>query len=305
MSVTVEQRALGRTGLVVGALGLGGAELGYDGVPASQVDAMLGEALDLGITVIDTAAAYRDSEAKIGLALRSRPRERFNLFTKCGPDWRPDALARDIDESLRRLGTGHVDLLQLWAAPLDALRRGDAIAVLEAAKRAGKARLIGYSGDGPPAAYAVESGAFDVLQTSINVADQEAIDLTLSGCTARGVGVMAKRPVANVAWRIGRPSENGHGDAYWDRLGYADAYARRLERLDYPRLTLPLADAVAFALRFTLAVPGVATAIVGTTKPARLAENVRSASIPMNAATFDGIRARWREGSEPSWVGQE
>ena len=184
MRVAVEQRALGRTGLVVGALGLGGAELGYDNVPASQVDAMLGEALDLGITVIDSAAAYRDSEAKIGAALRNRPRERFHLFTKCGPDWRPDALARDIDESLRRLGTDHVDLLQLWAAPLDVLCRGDAAAVLEAAKQAGKARLIGYSGDGPPAAYAVESEVFDVLQTSVNVADQEAIELTLPGCAA-------------------------------------------------------------------------------------------------------------------------
>jgi aryl-alcohol dehydrogenase-like predicted oxidoreductase len=89
------------------------------------------------------------------------------------------------------------------------------------------------------------------------------------------------------------------------------AYWSRLRALDYeflrPLGARPISrTAVATALRFTLSVPGVHTAIVGTTKPDRWAENAALlAEGPLAPEAFERIRARWREVAAPSWVGEE
>jgi aryl-alcohol dehydrogenase-like predicted oxidoreductase len=309
----MEYRTLGTTGLHVSTLGFGGAELGYDSVPQPEVERLLGAALDAGLNAIDTAACYLDSEEKIGRALAGRPRDSYHLFTKCGhasgldlPDWAPELVEASLDRSLRRLKTDHVDLLQLHSCSAEDLRRGDLIDALERMRDAGKTRFIGYSGDREDARYAVESGRFDTLQTSVNLADQEAVDLTLPLARERGMGVIAKRPLANVAWRIGQPPEDGHEDSVLDKDGYGDEYARRFEALDYAFVDGPLQDAVAVALRFTLSVPGVDTAIVGTTKPGRWQQNANLlAAGPLPERTYESIRQRWREVVDEGWVGQE
>jgi aryl-alcohol dehydrogenase-like predicted oxidoreductase len=76
-----------------------------------------------------------------------------------------------------------------------------------------------------------------------------------------------------------------------------------LKKLDFDFLAA--SDAFATALRFTLSVPGVHTAIVGTSKPARIAGNAEIASEHLPAAQFDAIRARWNEVAKPDWFGQE
>ena len=210
----MERRELGRTGLQVSVLGFGGSEIGFERAEPGMVRQLLQEALDAGLNVIDTAECYGDSEALVGQAVADR-RSEYYLFTKCGhfegtgrDDWSPASLEKSITRSLARLRTDHVDLLQLHTCTEDDLRRGDVIEVIERARQRGQTRFIGYSGDGPAARYAVECGRFDTLQTSINVADQEALHLTLPLAQARGVGVIAKRPIANAAWRTGeRPSQ--------------------------------------------------------------------------------------------------
>jgi aryl-alcohol dehydrogenase-like predicted oxidoreductase len=297
----MERRRLGKTDMAASILGFGGSEIGYQRVSARTVTKLLASALDAGLNVIDTAECYDQSEELIGQALGAR-RSEVHLFTKCGhaggwarPDWRGPSLLASIERSLRRLRTDHVDLVQLHSCTLPVLERGDAIAALEQARERGLTRYIGYSGDGEAARFAVESGRFDTLQTSVSIADQEAIELTLPLARARGMAVIAKRPLANVAWTYARKPSEGYYQAYWSRL----------RALDYPFLREAPDRAVATALRFTLTVPGVHTAIVGTTKPDRWQENARLLDAgPLPAAAFERIRARWREVADPSWGGE-
>jgi aryl-alcohol dehydrogenase-like predicted oxidoreductase len=298
-SSSVEQRRLGRTDMVASVLGFGGSEIGYEGASGATVARLLGSALDAGLNVIDTAECYADSEALIGRAIGGRRREVY-LFTKCGHprgwgrgEWRPASLLASIERSLRRLATDHVDLIQLHSCSRAELEQGDAIAALEHARERGWARYLGYSGDGPAARYAVECGRFDTLQTSVSIADQEALDLTLPLARRRRMGVIAKRPLANVVWRYARKPGSYYED-YWSRL----------RKLDYDFLG-DGAAAVATALRFTLSVPGVHTAIVGTTKPERWEQNAALlAAGPLPRPALERIRARWRAVADPSWEGQ-
>jgi aryl-alcohol dehydrogenase-like predicted oxidoreductase len=316
----MERRALGATGLQVSVLGLGAAEIGFEHTPIEGVDRLLGTALDEGLNVIDTAECYLDSEDKIGRAV-GRRRKEFYLFTKCGhasrpaggglagrawrklrriagmepQHWQPGVLEESIDRSLRRLRTDCVDLLQLHSCPEEILRRGEAIDVLERARRAGKTRCIGYSGDGQAALYAVETGRFDTLQTSVNIADQQAIDLTLPRARARRMGVIAKRPIANAVWRHACRPDNPYYHAYW----------KRLQELRYDFLANG-GSPFEIALRFTLTNLGLHTAIVGTTKPEHWRQNVTWASAgPLESELFAAVRARWTETAHPDWAGQE
>jgi aryl-alcohol dehydrogenase-like predicted oxidoreductase len=297
----MERRRLGRTDMDVSVLGFGGSEIGYESAGQATVTALLTAALDAGLNVIDTAECYVDSEALIGRAVSGRRHELF-LLTKCGHprgfgagDWRPASLLRSIERSLQRLRTDVVDLVQLHSCSEAELRRGDVIAALETARERGLTRYVGYSGDGAAARYAVETGRFDTLQISVNVADQEALDTVLPAAAARGIGIIAKRPIANAVWKTGRKPASGYHHEYW----------RRLRELDYAFLRQPLAEAVATALRFTLSAAGVHTAIVGTARPGRWRENAALlARAPLAANDIDAIRRRWREVARPDWVGQ-
>jgi aryl-alcohol dehydrogenase-like predicted oxidoreductase len=297
----MERRRLGRTGMEATVLGFGGSEIGYQRASLKSVERLLGSALDAGLNVIDTAECYEDSEELIGRAVGGR-RGDYHLFTKCGhargewrADWRPPALLRSIERSLKRLRTDRVDLVQLHSCSLEVLKRGDAIAALETARERGWTRFIGYSGDGAAAKWAVESGRFDTLQTSVSIADQEALDLTLPLARRREMGVIVKRPIANVAWRYARKPAEPYYQDYWERL----------RALDYPFLRGKATGAVGTALRFTLSAPGVHTAIVGTTKPDRWRENAAllgDGRLP--EAERDAIRARWKAVARPDWEGQ-
>lgn len=297
----MEHRQFGKTDMKVSPLGFGGAEIGFQGVPQEEVARLLQGALDAGLNVIDTAECYMNSEELIGQTVANR-RKDYYLFTKCGhpetpgkEDWRPESLLASIERSLKRLRTDRVDLVQLHSCSEAELRKGDVIAALQKAREKGYTRYIGYSGDAEAAKFAVECGAFDSLQTSVSIADQEAIDLTVPMARERKMGVIAKRPIANAAWRYTQKPENAYHVTYWERL----------QKLDYDFLKGDSAQAVATALRFTLSVPGVCTAIVGTTKPGRWRENATLLEAgPLPGNEFVAIRERWREAAESSWVGQ-
>lgn len=297
----MEKRQLGKTDMHVSVLGFGGSEIGYEHVAVTTVAELLNSALDAGLNVIDTAECYENSEELIGQAVAKR-RQEYYLFTKCGhyegpgrPDWRPQSLLQSIERSLQRLQTDYVDLVQLHSCSEEELRKGDVITALQQARERGYTRYIGYSGDSHAARYAVECGQFDTLQISINIADQEALDLVLPLAQERKMGVIAKRPIANAAWKTGRKPDRPYHHTYWERL----------QKLQYEFLQGDLKQSVAIALRFTLSVPGVHTAIVGTTKPHRWRENAEMLSAgPLSPEEFDKIRTRWCAVADRTWVGQ-
>jgi aryl-alcohol dehydrogenase-like predicted oxidoreductase len=298
----MEKRLLGKTGMDVSVLGFGGAEIGFEGTTEETVARLLEGALDAGVNVIDTGECYEGSEEVIGRTASGR-RKDYYLFTKCGhprgvgsQDWSPASLLESIERSLRRLQTDWLDLIQLHSCSESVLRKGDAIAALETARTKGYTRYIGYSGDSQAARYAVECGAFDTLQTSINIADQEAIDLVLPMTREKEMGVIAKRPIANAAWKDNHKPIDRYHHPYWERLNKL--------RYDFIH-DLGTEASVAHALRFTLSVPGVHTAIVGTTKPERTQENARMAAHgALSTDEFEAIRRRWEEIASPGWIGQ-
>jgi aryl-alcohol dehydrogenase-like predicted oxidoreductase len=297
----MEKRRFGKTDMQLTVLGFGGAEIGFEKAAPEAVARLLNDALDAGLNLIDTAECYLQSEELIGQAVSSR-RSDFYLFTKCGHpespgvgDWRPESLLQSIERSLRRLRTDRVDLVQLHSCSEDELRKGEVIEALRRAREKGYTRYIGYSGDGSAARYAVESGAFDALQTSISIADQEAIELTLPLARERQIGVIAKRPIANAVWRHAQKPENAYVVPYWERI----------QELGFDFLRGDASAGVATALRFTLSVPGVHTAIVGTAKPGRWRDNAAILRAgPLSSSEFEAIRSRWREVAETSWTGQ-
>jgi len=261
---------------------------------------VLNSALDAGINVIDTAECYEGSEESIGNAIGKR-RAEFFLFTKCGhprgigsKDWSANSILESIERSLRRLQTDCIDLIQLHGCSEAILKKGEAISALEKARERGWVRYLGYSGDGPPARFAVECDAFDVLQTSINIADQEAISQIVPLARGKNIGLIAKRPLANFAWKTGHKPINSYHHEYYERL----------RKLDFDFLGND-EESIAIALRFVLSVPGVHTAIVGTTKPERSEENARLLeSSPLRPDEYNAIRERWDVIAPKTWIGQ-
>jgi hypothetical protein len=248
-----------------------------------------------------------NSEELIGKAVSHR-RKDFYLFTKCGHatgldlsdidtgSWDAEVIIKSIDRSLKNLRTDYLDLIQLHSCTRKVLEKGSAIEGLQKARAAGKVRYIGYSGDGEDAKYAVETDVFDSLQTSISIADQQSINLTVPLAQKRNMGIIAKRPIANACWRNRKaPDKNDYARPYWDRL----------QELDYSFINGNLDKSISIALRFTLSISGVCVAIVGTSNPDRWTENAKLLKQgPLDTAIKKEITDKWKQRSDESWVGQ-
>ncbi len=296
----MEKRKFGKTDLEFSVLGFGGAEIGWDNKTQQTVADLLNSALDAGLNVIDTAAAYKTSEELIGNAVGKR-RQEFYLLTKCGAldaftreDWSKKGILETIENSLRNLKTDYLDVAQLHSCSAEVLNRGEAIEGLLRAQEKGYTRYIGYSGDNEAARAAIETEVFDSLQTSVSIADQSPIDGNIRFAKEKGLGIIAKRPIANAVWRHKELPPDSYHHEYW----------KRIQQLKYDFLNKSLEEATATALRFTLSIDGIDTLIVGTTKPDRWQENARYvAEGNLSSEEFEAIRDRWREVGGEDWVG--
>jgi aryl-alcohol dehydrogenase-like predicted oxidoreductase len=275
----METRKLGKTDIVTARLGWGAARIArleesnipgvdIDGATQAQTTELANALLDRGVNFIDTAAFYLNSEEILGNALSSR-RHEYWLATK-GPDsrgdsgleWSRDSIAQSIDRSLVRLKTDYIDLMQLHGCAAEVIEAGYVIEALLAAKGDGKIRHLGYSGDGEHAMAAIRTGAFDVLQTSFNLVDQRALETVIPAARDAGMGIIAKRPIANAAFR-----------AAASPYRYADEYWKRSRALTIPERAP--SDPLELALRFTLSFDEIDVVIVGTRSLRHALDNIR------------------------------
>jgi aryl-alcohol dehydrogenase-like predicted oxidoreductase len=285
----MQRRPFGHTGLEVPALGFGAMQVGDPRLPEAAAARILNDALDLGLALVDTARSYGVSEERIGRHLAHR-RDEFVLSTKLGygvdgiADWTFDCVVAGVDSARDRLRTDVLDVVHLHSCGLDLLEEGEVARALAHCAAAGKLRVAAYSGDGAAARYALLSGQFGAVQSSLNLCDQQAWRL-LREARACGLGTIAKRPLGGQPWRTATsPTDEVHSD-YWHRFA-----ALR------PALGFDAGDWEALALRFAAWAPGVDCVIVGGTDPRHLERNAAAvAAGPLPPARVESIRAAYKK----------
>jgi aryl-alcohol dehydrogenase-like predicted oxidoreductase len=258
------RRRLGNTGLEVSALGLGAGQLGQAELDPAGVERCLATAVEAGINLFDAARSYGAAEERLGHFLRER-RKDVVLSTKGGygvenvPDWTGPCISQGVDRALTAFGTDWIDVFHLHSCPLAVAQRDDILSALEGARAQGKIRVAGYAGEGEALAWAVESGYFGAIECSVNIVDQVNAPLVLKAAE-RGVGVIAKRPLANAVWRHPHRPDAPDAGEYWSR---------------FQTLTLDTGglDWAEVALRFSAHLPGVSGAIVGTASSLNVTRN--------------------------------
>ena len=271
---------LGRTGLKVVRLGFGAMEFrgtrvwGGRPVTDSQVETLLHTVLDAGINFIDTSNDYGRSEEFIGKFLSQR-RSEFFLATKCGclvtrkdensddtsHIWTKENLFRGLHESLQRLKTDIIDVMQLHNPSVEESEKGALVGALQEMRRQGKIRWVGISTTLPHLPTYLKWGVFDTFQIPYSGLQREHEDWIAKARQA-GIGTIIRGGVAK-----GEPGKGHNSSA--DRWG-------KFEEAKLDELLAPGETRTAFLLRFALSHPEADTIIVGTLHPERVQENAKA-----------------------------
>ncbi|HTN76383.1 MAG TPA: aldo/keto reductase [Pirellulaceae bacterium] len=291
----MQKRTLGRTGLEVTQLGYGTMGLrgprtwGVRVVSEAAADTFLNAVLDAGINFIDTAPDYGVSEERIGRYIGAR-RDEFYLATKCGCDysqhadrleiahrWDKEVIQRNLETSLQRLRTDHIDILQFHGGNAETLQRAGLIELLQSYQAQGIIRFLGVSSSLPELPGLIDLNVFDTFQIPYSCLAPEHHDL-ITRAAETGAGIIIRGGVAQ-----------GGPDAEIQRPALNDVWTQaRLDELligDMTRAEL--------ILRYTLSHPHCHTTIVGTCNAAHLAENVTAAAKgPLPAELREEIRSR-------------
>jgi aryl-alcohol dehydrogenase-like predicted oxidoreductase len=300
----MKKRPLGRTGLEVSEIGLGGVWFASLG-DAPRHGAVIRAAIEAGVNVVDTAPGYKDSEQVVGRGLEGGLRSRVILSTKYypyGDDGKVaqsgDRMRKSLERSLSRLGTGHLDILHLhWvhsAEDILAIASGELGDALRAERKAGRIRHIAVSeasemdGEHRMLQAAIPTGLFEVVMVTHNVLLQTAEQSVFPLAARHGTGVLAMMPFNQPMGKMGlinrefafagvkRLMEKG---ALPDRPPYNQPGVMDF-LAEGTRMTLPQA-----ALRFVLDRPEVSCALVGTSSLAHLSENLAASSLPSLSPT--------------------
>ncbi|GAA0357990.1 aldo/keto reductase [Actinoallomurus spadix] len=289
----MRSRPLGRTGLEVSELGFGASPLGaVYGAFAEQdgIDAVHA-ALDSGVTFFDVSPYYgaTAAEAVLGKALRGVDRAGYVLATKVGRygdaafDFGADRVKRSVHESLERLGTDHVDLIQCHDIEFGDLDRiaGETIPALRELREAGLVRFIGVTGLPLPAlAYVAERAEVDTVMSYCQYTLQNRrLAAWREHFTGRGVAVLNAAPLAMGALTSrGAPPWHPAPAPVLERCAAAAALCRSRG-----------ADLTRLALRFAVSTGGFATTVVGGAHPDEVRRNVRWLREPLDEALLRDV----------------
>jgi aryl-alcohol dehydrogenase-like predicted oxidoreductase len=292
----VPTSVLGRTGLDVTRLSFGAMEIrgsriwGGRPVTDQQAETILNAALDDGINFIDTANDYGRSEEFIGKYIAHR-RDEFYLATKCGCTvvrqdantddtphiWTRDNLFRGLNESLERMKTHYVDIMQLHNPPVEETEKNQLVDVLREMQQQGKVRFISISTTLPHLPTYLHWGVFDTFQIPYSALEREHEEW-ISRAAEAGIGTIIRGGVARGEFGVG--------------LGNEDRW-KKFEEAGLDELREPGESRTAFLLRFTLSHPQVHTIIVGTLYPEHLQENVAAVEKgPLAADVYEEAKSR-------------
>jgi aryl-alcohol dehydrogenase-like predicted oxidoreductase len=316
----MQVREIGRSGIRASAVGLGTWAIGgwmWGGTDEDASVAAIRAAIDAGVSLIDTAPAYGmgRSEEIVGKAIAGR-RDEVVLATKCGLVWhtdrgnhffdqagRPvhrflgrDSIAHELDASLRRLGTDHIDLyITHWQDPTTPI--AETMDVLEGLKRAGKIRAIGASNVSPADLEAyVAAGTLDAIQEQFSMVHRDIEADLVPLCLRHGVSILSYSSLALglLTGRIG-PERTFEGDD----LRIADprySVGNRARAVAFAEEIRPVADAhgvsvAGLVIAWTLRQPGITFALCGARSPEQARENARAGAIDLGDADIGRIDA--------------
>ena len=282
------RRVLGRTSIDVTVLGYGAMELREPprgrAVPEDDAARILNAVLDEGVNFIDTSVDYGASEERIGRHIAHR-RDEYVLATKCGcvvghvfqddqvgpHDYRRENVVAGVEQSLRRLRTDRLDIVQVHLSPsVDQLRAEETLDALSELRDQGKLRFVGMSGTLPHLPAHIDLGFFDVLQVPYSALERDHEHL-VTRARRSGAGVIVRGGVAKgVPARPHAPAPRAAplADA-WRRAGLEDI--------------LDGMTPAEFLLRYTISHPDLSTVIVGTVDTGHLSANaaaVRKGPLP-------------------------
>jgi aryl-alcohol dehydrogenase-like predicted oxidoreductase len=291
----MKRNRLGRTDLEVTQLGFGSMGLrgprtwGVRIVSEVEADRFLNQVLDSGINFIDTSPDYGLSEERIGRYISSR-RGEFFLATKCGcvytqhdnhleidHHWNKDVILRNVETSLQRMRTDHIDLLQFHGGDAETLQREGLIELLKGFRDQDLIRFVGVSSSLPQLPGLIALGEFDTFQIPYSCL-APAHHEWITRAAESGAGIIIRGGIAH-----------GGPDAEIQRAQLNDVWNRA--RLD--ELLLDGMKRAELILRYTLSHPHCHTTIVGTCNADHLADNIAATlKGPLPAALYEEIQSR-------------
>jgi aryl-alcohol dehydrogenase-like predicted oxidoreductase len=290
----MEYTNLGRTGLNVGVAGLGcgGSSrlgLGVGGDMARAVG-IIRQAVDLGVNFLDTARSYGTEEV-LGQALKEIPRDSVVISTKCNANkgkrmLPPEEVVGALHNSLRLMGTDHVDLFQLHGVSRDAYDHAfnEIMPALLAERDKGNLRFIGISETAPMdheqimLQRALEDDCWDVMMLGINMMNHNACTEILPRTQAKNIGTLAMfvvRSMFSAPDRVRAGMIKLADDGKIDR-----ALVEKDNPLDFLLHEGGARSIIDAAYRFVRHEPGIDVVLFGTGNPDHLASNIDSILAP-------------------------
>ncbi len=283
----MERVQLGKTGLEVSRLAMGGLFVASFAAAEEQAVKAVRLALELGVNYIDTAPGYHNSEEVLGKALKG-VRRPFVLSTKFGGKPEPfdprdkGCLLASFEQSLKLLGRDYIDILMVhepdrprkydwWTDWQDI--NGPVLEVLDDLRRQGLVKCIGLGGTTTAEmAHLIRSGKFDVVLTAFNYSLlwREAALEVIPAAKARGMGIIAGSPLQQGA--LARKFEGAVADStYWLSKPRREQFKKLYALADECGLSIP-----ELALRFVISNPDIHCALMGARSPEEVEQNVRT-----------------------------
>ena len=318
-------RNIGHSGITASAVGLGTWAIGgwmWGGTDEAASIQAIEASIDAGISLIDTAPAYGlgRSEELVGQAIRGK-RDRVVIATKCGLNWHhgkgnhffdeadkpvhrylgADGIAYEVEQSLKRLGTDHIDLyITHWQDPTTPI--AETMEALERLKQAGKIRAIGASNVSADdlAAY-VAAGQLDAIQERYSMLDREIEGTLLPIAKAAGVSTLSYSSLA-LGLLTGTVSADRQFEGDDQRAGNPRFSSENRQHVaGFANALRELADQhgasiAQLVIAWTLRQPGITFALCGARDPKQARDNARAGTLALDAgdmALIDAARARY------------